>query len=75
MEWADVLHEEKCGGPRPTWRDRIDPPEIGETYRIEEYLTGEVRYEVVTQENVRRIRYLLFDPDNDMYSVTKSVRK
>ena len=47
MEWADVLHEEKCGGPRPTWRDRIDPPEIGETYRIEEYLTGEVRYEVV----------------------------
>lgn len=74
MEWADVLHEEKCGGARPTWRDRIEEPKVGETYRVEDYLTGEVTYEVVTEENIRTIRWWLFSPDNDMYSVRKSVR-
>ena len=74
MEFADILHEWKCGG-KPDWRDEIDEPKIGETYRIEDYLTGEVTYEVVTEENIRTIRWWLFSPDNDMYHVRKSVRK
>lgn len=71
MEWADFLNEWKCGGPEPDWRDEIEEPQIGETYRVEDYLTGEVTYEVVTKENIRTIRWWLFSPDNDMYSVRK----
>lgn len=75
MEFADFLNEWKCGGSKADWRDEIDEPKVGETYRVEDNLTGEVTYEVVTEDNIRTIRWWLFSPDNDMYSVRKSVRK
>ena len=75
MEWADVLHEEKCGGPKPDWRDEIEGPKIGEIYRVKYYCTDEVEYMTVTEDNIKWIRWALTSRDNDMYSVTKSVRR
>ena len=74
MEWADVLEREKCGGARPTWRDEIEAPKIGEIYRVKDYCTDKVEYVTVTEDNTKWIRWALTSPDNDMYSVTKSVR-
>ena len=64
MEWADILNDWKCGGPRPI--EEIEPI-MGTIYKV--FWCGELEEaKVVTPENIGWFRKVMNDPTNDVWT-------
>ncbi len=65
-EWADVLHEEKCGGERERPEKKRSTVKIGDKYKV--YFCDSFEgVEVITAENKAWFEFQMNDPECDTW--------